>query len=348
MDKNKQASVAIEDTCSGGSDYHPGDCESSGDEEEAIEIKEKLKEFEKKLTAEETLSPDAIFFEGSHPQSADAFNAAIVDDENETEYYDSSDNEGSFEEDGDELIRKKSKYPRFDRHAVVPTFALGMKLASKQQFKEAVINYGLAEQKVINFLKDEATRVRVQCDWAKCPWVILLSTNSRTVSWQVASFVNEHTCPPRRDNKHVTTKRITNKYEKMIKANPTWSMDSLKATVQEEMQADVSLSKCKRAKSIVMQRLLDSTKGEYSKVFDYQLELLRNNPKSTVVVYLDHDYEDPVFQRFYVCLDACKRGLLAGCRKVIGLDGCFFKGATSGELLCAIGRDFNNQMHPIA
>lgn len=114
------------------------------------------------------------------------------------------------------------------------------------------------------------------------------------------------------------------------------------------MQADVSLSKCKRAKSIVMQRLLDSTKGEYSKVFDYQLELLRSNPGSTVVVHLDHDYEDPVFQRFYVCLDACKRGLLAGCRKVIGLDGCFFKGATYGELLCAIGRDANNQMYPIA
>jgi hypothetical protein len=32
----------------------------------------------------------------------------------------------------------------------------------------------------------------------------------------------------------------------------------------------------------------------------------------------------------------------------MGLDGCFFKGATNGELLCAIGRDANNQMYPIA
>jgi hypothetical protein len=30
------------------------------------------------------------------------------------------------------------------------------------------------------------------------------------------------------------------------------------------------------------------------------------------------------------------------------LDGCFFKGAVKGELLCAIGRDANNQMHPLA
>lgn len=31
----------------------------------------------------------------------------------------------------------------------------------------------------------------------------------------------------------------------------------------------------------------------------------------------------------------------------MGLDGCFFKGATIGELLCAIGRDVNKQMYPI-
>ena len=50
----------------------------------------------------------------------------------------------------------------------------------------------------------------------------------------------------------------------------------------------------------------------------------------------------------YIGLDACKKGFLAGCRRVVGLDGCFFKGATNGELLCAVGRDANNQMYPIS
>jgi hypothetical protein len=55
-----------------------------------------------------------------------------------------------------------------------------------------------------------------------------------------------------------------------------------------------------------------------------------------------------VFQRFYVCFDTCKKGFLAGRKRVVGLDGCFFKSATNGELLCSIARDANNQMHPIA
>jgi hypothetical protein len=47
-------------------------------------------------------------------------------------------------------------------------------------------------------------------------------------------------------------------------------------------------------------------------------------------------------------LDACRRGFLDGCRRVIWLDGCFLKGPMKGELLSAIGRDANNQIYPIA
>ncbi|GKC99094.1 60S ribosomal protein L34 [Tanacetum coccineum] len=41
-------------------------------------------------------------------------------------------------------------------------------------------------------------------------------------------------------------------------------------------------------------------------------------------------------------------GWSAGCRKVIGLDGCFLKSTCRGELLTAMGRDGNNQMFTIA
>ena len=110
----------------------------------------------------------------------------------------------------------------------------------------------------------------------------------------------------------------------------------------------VSISKLKRAKAIVMQKELDATKGQYQLLYRYQLELLRSNPGSIVIVKKELQLEPPVFQRMYICLDACKKGFMAGCRKMLGLDGCFFKGATNGELLCAIGRDANSQMYPIA
>jgi hypothetical protein len=75
-------------------------------------------------------------------------------------------------------------------------------------------------------------------------------------------------------------------------------------------------------------------------VFDFQLLIHRSNHGSTVVVCLDPDISDSVFQRTYVYYnDCCKKGFLAGCRKVTGLDACCFKGASNSEVLCALGRD---------
>ncbi|XP_030468735.2 uncharacterized protein LOC115687352 [Syzygium oleosum] len=53
------------------------------------------------------------------------------------------------------------------------------------------------------------------------------------------------------------------------------------------------------------------------------------------------------FERFYVGFDELRRGFLAGCKRVIGLDGCFLKTGSKGMLLCAVGQDGNNQMFPI-
>lgn len=48
-------------------------------------------------------------------------------------------------------------------------------------------------------------------------------------------------------------------------------------------------------------------------------------------------------------MHAKKGGMfLEGGMPIIGLDGCFLKGVCKGQLLCAIGRDGNNQMYPIA
>jgi hypothetical protein len=57
----------------------------------------------------------------------------------------------------------------------------------------------------------------------------------------------------------------------MIRANPQWSLLHLKATVQEEMFLDVSMSKLKRDKAIVIEKLFNSTRGEYAGLDDYQL-----------------------------------------------------------------------------
>ena len=95
----------------------------------------------------------------------------------------------------------------------------------------------------------------------------------------------------------------------------------MRQTVQEDMFANISVSKLKRAKAMVMEKTLDASKGQYQRLYDYQLELLRSNPGSTVIVHKVPDTKPPTFPRIYIFLDALKKGFLAGCRRVVGPEG---------------------------
>lgn len=89
-------------------------------------------------------------------KSQSARTAGGPEDGNDTPYAD-SDDEDSYDEVGSdgELVRRKGKFPRFQKQPGVPVFELGMKFSSKHQFKKTIIKYALAERKVINFIKDD-------------------------------------------------------------------------------------------------------------------------------------------------------------------------------------------------
>ena len=183
--------------------------------------------------------------------------------------YDSSD-AYSYEEDSDgETQRWKSIENRYDSKAAVPIFTLGMAFRSSRQFKKAVVKYGIATHKHIKFVKDEKKKVRAMCTWKGCKWLIYGSITSRSDWFKVVTFVDEHTCPPRRDNKLVTSNLIAKHYYSEIKDNPTWKVGLIKKAVLKDLLADVSIAKCKRAKSLVLKAALDSMKGEYTRVYDY-------------------------------------------------------------------------------
>jgi alpha-galactosidase len=228
-----------------------GDSCSSEDDDEAAKIIKKFRDLKKKMKEGQSATLDDVVLKGSTGMLA---GFEIIEDGYGTPYVKSSEEEASEVEANSEgeLIRNNDGLPRFKKSPGTPIFSLGMKFRSKQQFKKEIIRYGLTKRKCIKFVKDDPTRVRAKCEWKHCPWVILLSTNTRTESWQIITVNEFHTCPPRRDNMLVTARRIAERYEKFIMANPTWNYGSMKHTVLEEMFADVNIAKLKRAKAMVM------------------------------------------------------------------------------------------------
>lgn len=79
-------------------------------------------------------------------------------------------------------------------------------------------------------------------------------------------------------------------------------------------------------------------------LYDYRLELMKTHPGSTIKFRCDQG----VFEAMYVCLAPLRLGFLAGCRRIISVDGCFLKGLYGGQLLSAVGVDANNCSYPLA
>jgi hypothetical protein len=322
--------------------------EDSGENSEVCELRRHARKFKKRMR--DTKSWIGMDANSAIPVDLIANMEEQLEGEEKDWAYDSSDEDYSYDEDSDgHMVRRKTNYPRYNNDTEVPHFVLSMVFRSKNQLVKALKRYGLVTKRSIKFVKSESDRVRAKCGWPNCPWLLYAAKTTRSSRFQIITFNDDHQCAQNRDNRLVTAKVIAQRYEHFILANPMWKIESMKATVLQDMFADVSTSKCKHAKQIVMEKLLSGMKNEYNRVFDYQLELLRSNPGSIVAVKLDpSNMHQNIFQSFYVCFNALKLGFKAGCRKVIGLDGCFFKGVVKGELLCAIARDANNQMYPLA
>ena len=170
-------------------------------------------------------------------------------------------------------------------------------------------------------------------------------------TFQIKSLKAEHNCSRAfKLGAIVTYKWIGKHFMTEIIERPKLSLRKMKAQVSKKFNLNVSVHQLRNAKKFALQEVEGNLIEHYGKLWSYGAEIMRSNPGSTVRVDVDlvPDSNSTSFSKFYVCFKAVKDGWQLGCRKVIGLDGCFLKGIVKGEVLSAVGRDANNHIYPLA
>ena len=56
----------------------------------------------------------------------------------------------------------------------------------------------------------------------------------------------------------------------------------------------------------------------------------------------------PYFERLYICLVGCKKGVLVGCKPFIGLNVYHLKNKSWRQLITTVCRDLNEEYFPLA
>ncbi|XP_047258541.1 uncharacterized protein LOC124890784, partial [Capsicum annuum] len=216
-------------------------------------------------------------------------------------------------------------------------------------FRKAVADYAVEYRRQVKLKPNEKHRIRVKCIAANCNWLLFASTNRDSGDFIVKNYNPIHKCIPLNKNKICDSKLVARKFKDRIVSQLYIRIWEIQDLVREVLGLYVGKTICYRAKQIVIRANMRDWKLEFARLCDYTDMIKTTNPGSSCWIKIDKETESGknLFVYFYVCFHAFKQGWLDGCRKIIGFDGCFLKGACKGELLVAVGKNGNNQIYPI-
>ncbi|KAJ9702864.1 hypothetical protein PVL29_004558 [Vitis rotundifolia] len=190
--------------------------------------------------------------------------------------------------DGEEEINKdKPRYPQFvgDTDMANLEFNLGLLFIGVAEFKATAREYVIKNGRNVKFVETEKDRVKVVCS-KECPWVVYATEVRDETTFQVRTYNGQHTC------------------SRVCKNNNKLSIGTFMNIVRTSLACEVSPSQTYRTKR---------------KLPYYYVEM-RTNSRTIVILETKLVEDKVVFQRIYMCFDACKRGFLFGlCVYMYGL-----------------------------
>ncbi|XP_031393381.1 uncharacterized protein LOC116205067 [Punica granatum] len=244
------------------------------------------------------------------------------------------------------------KYPEFDENATFGEvqLQLNMLFPNLIMFKKAVADYNIAVGRVFKFVKNDNERVRTKCRSDGCKWEIFCSWSNEVKTFKVKKFVEPHTCARGFKNKQANKKWLAIQLVDELRSYPTMSAHDAFEWFKRYRGIHVDEHMLYRAMRLARTIVEGSEKLQYQKLWDYCEELRRHNPNSTFGLQVNRPTLElpPTFDRLYICFNANVQGFKAGCRPLIGLDGCFRKGYYGGQLLSAVAQDGNQHFYVIA
>ncbi|KAK3188373.1 hypothetical protein Dsin_027934 [Dipteronia sinensis] len=165
----------------------------------------------------------------------------------------------------------------------------------------------------------------------------------------IKTLNDKHTCPRSNKNRHANSAWLSRRYTNQLRPGGNFKMSDFLGQLRKDYVVQPSRSQVYRAKLKAGEIIEGSLSTQYAKLWDYAEELKKTNPGSTVVIDTELGPDDKnKFKRIYICFNACKKGWLHGCRKIIGLDACHVKAYHNAQLMWAVGIDADNGYYLIA
>jgi len=227
---------------------------------------------------------------------------------------------------------------------------VGLLFSDVNEFRTALRDFVIQEGFEIKRIKNEKARVTAKCVADGCSWRIHTSPAPDGLTYKIKSYNPSYTCIRTTKNSNATSTWIARKLNNKLKADPNMSYAGMKQEQLDNYDIEPSnIGQLYRARKKVRQDTKEFHALSYNDLPSWANLAFETNPGSIIKLELEPRInQNPIFKRFFVCLNAMKNGFVKGCRPWFGIDGCHLKGPCGGVLLSAVAVDGNKGMFPIA
>lgn len=225
-------------------------------------------------------------------------------------------------------------------------FKVGREFISLKQFKDAVLYHSVLNGREVTFPTNDKIRVKVECT-RNCSFKMFWSKVGGKETFKTKTICPKHTCGRVYNNKNETSAWIAKVVAWKFQSHGDIKVSEVMTDLQQEYSVGVTHWRAWKGRVIAKEIVEGDATKQYTMLWAYSAELRRANARNTckINVYMPSLLLQPRFDKFYMCLDACKKGFTI-CRHFIGVDGCHLKNKYGGCLLIAVGRDPNDQYSP--
>ncbi|XP_010542094.1 PREDICTED: uncharacterized protein LOC104815408 [Tarenaya hassleriana] len=153
-----------------------------------------------------------------------------------------------------------------------------------EDFKEELFHYALDNNFNVKYSKCESTRYSVHCAETDCSWRIYCSVHTASNKWMIKIFHDNHNHPKRSHIELLTSTRIAQLFAEDLRRKPSFSAKEIQDQVMGRHQVIVSRVQCFKARRIALRTLVQDQGAQFAKLLDYEAELHRSNPNTTIEV----------------------------------------------------------------
>ena len=198
----------------------------------------------------------------------------------------------------EEINRDKSQYPQFvaNTDIINHQFSVRLLFTSATEFRVAVREYAIKNERNVKFVKNEKDKVRVVCS-AGCPWVVYAAQVRDGKTFRARTYNAEHTCGRVLKNDNLTLRYLCKKYVDHFRNNPKLSISVFMNTMRSSLVCELSPNQTYRIKKKAPKQIQSTHVEQYVKLSYYCAEIKRTNSSSTMIMKTKMVHDMVVFER---------------------------------------------------